>query len=287
MKDKFSVSLPKLKKTCAACNENAHLCGKVLLSKPRFLRATVILAKGLAWLDGRDMISFDDINEAVVYTLPHRLVWIQEDLSYAESLECVPELLQQFNDEMLAWKNRGIFSTLTEVIDSSKKSEPFFEEKKGNELLADIAEIHLLKEFVDETLISVKEDVGKYYLFEGKKANFSRLGDLKNFLVKSGLNAFDKDALLYLIVEENKNLYLTMPVSSDTIEELIDSILLIHKRDKLLIEEKAILGHKFADSVSFDSDLLKIREVKGQIQIITADKAMKDALIKAMGDKVA
>jgi len=206
LSDKFSVSVAKLKKGCAACNENNHLCAKVALSKPRFLRATIILAKGLAWLDGRTEVSFSDMHEAINFTLPHRLVWIQEDLSYSESLDNAPKLVQQFNDEMLTWTTRGIFKELTRIVDSSKKNPPVFEEKAGGELLRDIVEIHILKDFILETLDSIKGEVIKVYLLTGRKETFISLEELKAFLEQSGLNPFDKSDLLFSIGKDNPNL---------------------------------------------------------------------------------
>ena len=285
VEDKFSLSLPKLKKLCAGCNENAHLCAKVLLSKPRFLRATIILAKGLAWLDGRNTISFDDINQAITYTLPHRIVWIHEDLSYAESMNQLPELLQQFNDEMLAWKNRGIFSTLTQITEASKKSIPVYEEKLGTELLADVSEIHLLKEFVSETLESIKEDIARYYLEEGKKTSFDTLIELKKFLTQSGLSVYEKDELLFSVASYQKRLFLSYPVTSDNVERLIRTLIKLHKKRKLRIEDTPVLEHKFSDSVAFDSDLVKIRELAGEIQILVTDKLVKEIVEKGMSGK--
>lgn len=278
--DKWSVSTAKMKKLCAACNENNHLCGKVLLSKPRFLRATIILAKGLAWLGGRSVVTFEDINEAIHYTLPHRISWIQEELSYAESLELVPELTQQFNDEMLAWKNRGIFAELSKIIEGSKKTPPIYEEKIGQSLSADVLEIHLLKEFIAETLQSVKEDIGRFYVVEGIKADHGALSELKGFLEQSGLGDFDREELIYAIASTSKKLSFTIAVSGENIEKLIDTLLALHKKEGIVIDEKMLLTRKFGESIAFDSELMKMKEHLGIIQMLFEDMTIKTAFVK-------
>ena len=278
--DKWSVSVAKMKKLCINCNENGHLCARVLLSKPRFLRATIILAKGLAWLGGRNIVTFEDINEAIQYTLPHRITWIQEDLSYAESLESVSELMQQFNDEMLAWKNRGIFSELAKVIEGSKKTPPVYEEKIGRDLFADVSEIHLLKDFVAETLQSAKEDIARYYLAEGVISGYETLTDLKQFLEQSGLEAFEKEELVYEIILRSKKLYYSVPSTPENIEKLVDTLIALHKKEQILIDDKMLLTRKFGESVAFDSELVKIREHLGEIQILFEDKLHRSTFIK-------
>jgi len=283
IQDKFSISPLKLKKLCASCNENEHLCAKVALSKPRFLRATIILAKGLAWLEGKNSVGFNEINEAIKYTLPHRITWIQEDLSYAESLEVVPELVQLFNDEMLAWKNRGVFSELAKVIEAGKREVPYFEDKIGNELLADVSEIHLLKEFVSETLQSVKEGVAKYYLEEGNKKDFKTLSDMAQFLEQSNLNPYDKDKLLFDIGFMNKKLYLEFIESPENVVKIIETILELHKAQMTKVDDRLTLEKKLSESLNFDSELMKMRDYLGEIQILFENKVLRDSFSKLMG----
>ena len=278
--DKWSISTAKMKKLCAACNENAHLCGKVCLSKPRFLRATIILAKGLAWLGGRSIVSFQDVNEAIHYTLPHRITWIQEELSYAESLELIPELSTQFNDEMLAWKNRGVFSELAKIIESSKKTPPVFEEKIGQSLSADVSEIHLLKEFVTETLASVEEDIGKFYVTEGVRSDFDSLTDLKSFLEQSGLGAFDKEELTFAIATQSKKLFFSLPNTAENIENLVSCLIALHKKEGASIDDEMLLTRKFTENVAFDSELMKIKESLGEIQLLFEDEELRAAFLK-------
>lgn len=279
IQDKWAVSTAKMKKICANCNENSHLCAKVALSKPRFLRATVILAKGLAWLDGRDTVTFKDINEAIMYTLPHRLAWIQEEKSYSESLEGVNELVQQFNDEMLAWKSRGVFTELAKIIDSSRKTPPVYEEKIGRDLLADVSEVHILKDFVSETLASVREDIAKYYINEGIQTDFETLSEMKTFLEQSGLGPFEKEELLFEIGSRNSRLYLSLVLNQDNLEKLVDVLVQIHKKAKVPIESKIVLTQKFVEAVSFDSELLKIRESSGKIEILFRDSTVKNSFL--------
>lgn len=283
--DKFSMSIPKLKKLCAGCNENNHICARVALSKPRFLRATIILAKGLAWLDGHKTISFKDINEAVIYTLPHRLSWIQEELSYAESLEQVPELVQQFNDEMLAWKNRGIFSELSTVIEASKKKPPVFDDKTSSSLSADVSEIHLLKEFVAETVQSVKEGICQYYSKEGEAAKFDSLGKLEGFVEHSNLNPYEKDELVFSIARKQKELCMQFPYASEKVEELIKAVISLHELSNVEIDPKEIFLKKFSEAILFSSELMKIREESGEVQIIFKDSRTKKMFLDLWEEK--
>jgi len=252
----------------------------VLLSKPRFLRATIILAKGLAWLGGRSVVSFDNINEAIHYTLPHRIIWIQEDLSYAESLELMPELTQQFNDEMLAWKNRGIFSELAKIIEGSKKTPPVYEEKIGQSLSIDVSEIHLLKEFVAETLQSVKEDISKFYVIEGATEDFDTLTELKQFLEQSGLGPFERDEIIYAITCTSSKLFFSVPSTSENIEKLVIVLVAFHKKEQVLIDDKMLLERKFGESLAFDSELMKMREYQGEIQMLFEDKTRRNAFVR-------
>jgi hypothetical protein len=284
--DKFSMSIPKLKKLCAGCNENNHICAKVALSKPRFLRATIILAKGLAWLSGRKTISFKDINEAVIYTLPHRLSWIQEELSYAESLEMVPELVQQFNDEMLAWKNRGIFSELSTVIEASKKKPPVFDDKTSSSLTADVSEIHLLKEFVAETIQSVKEGICRYYSEGGESTKFSSLGKLEEYVEHSNLNPYEKDDLIFSIARKQKELCIQFAYSSDKVEKLIQAVIVLHKSFNVEVDSKEILMKRFSEAILYCSELVKIREESGEIQIIFKDPDTKKMFLNLWEEEI-
>jgi hypothetical protein len=227
------------------------------------LRATIILAKGLAWLTGRDTVTLEDVQEAIYYTLPHRLVWIQEELSYEESLQRIPELIQQFNDDMLAWKNRGIFTQLGRVIEASKKIPPVYEEKIGQDLLADVTEIYLLKQFVSETLETVKQDVCNFYIHEAKNQTFKTLKEVRQFLEQSGLNVYDKEMMLFDITPPN--LSLVLPLDLD---RLVTVLVTFHKQNKVSIDPPKVLLERLADSQSFESDLVKLHEYKGSIKIL-------------------
>jgi len=278
VKDKWSLSTAKLKKMCLNCNEVNHLCSKVCLSKPRFLRATILLSKGLAWLNGRDTVTFQDINEAILYTLPHRLAWIQEELSYSESLEKVHELVQQFNDDMLVWKNRGVFSQLAKIIESSKSVPPKYEDKIGQELSADVSEIHILKEFITETLNSVKEDVSSYYFVEASNKTYKTLKELEEFLEKSGLSPFERDALAFKI--SPPNLSYIIPNNPENIEKLIDTLINWHTREQVTIDDKTILERKFSEAIIFDSELVKIQEETGSAKLLFPDEKKRNAFVK-------
>ena len=275
VKDKWSESLARMRKLCSACNENAHLCAKVMLSKPRFLRATVILAKALAWLKGKKSVSLNEVYEAIKYTLPHRLTWIQEEKTYIESLEAVQELVSQFNDEMLAWRNRGIFDDLAKVVEASKQVPPRYEDRLAQRVATDVSEVHVLSDFVRETLEAVKKEIKQYYYAQGTNTHFRTLNELKEFLEQSGLDVFDRDQLLFDIALCQQHLSLVIAHTSDNVKGLVNALTLLHKEKKIKIEPKRILLQRFSERVSFDSPLLKIREKDGMIHIIFEEESIK------------
>jgi len=279
VKDKFSMDPAKLRKLCSGCNENNHLCAKVSLSKPRYLRATIILAKGLAWLDGRDYVQFQDIYKASKYTLPHRIVWLEDEKTYHESFEEVNELIQSFNEEMLVWKNRGLFNSLGKVIKSSQKEPPYFEEELLASLAADVSEIHVLKSFVQEIHDIARTRVKDYYLREGKEKKFRSIQQIKNFLSSSGLSTFDVDDLVFKIALPT-SLGIIFTKSSDNVNKLIDAIADLHRHRKKTIDPKLALSRRFEEKVIFESDLLKIRENerKRKIEIVCANKEIAEEL---------
>jgi hypothetical protein len=267
--DKFSMSPAKLRKVCAACNENEHLCAKVCLSKPRFLRATIILSKGLAWLDGRREVRFSDLNEAIPYTLPHRLSWITEELSYAEALEEIQRLVQQFNDDMAAWRNRGIFSTLAAIVDKSKQKPPVYAEKEANSLLAEVSEVHLLKDFVGETLTSLVTNVSAFYLEEGRKKTFATLEELVNYVQPSGLNPYDKDDLIFAIAATQK--FALQAENTDTnLLKIGDAIMEYSQREGLTVDE-AMLRSQLREKSGYDCPEVKVKIDKDDIIFIFPD----------------
>ena len=285
VKDKFSINPAKLKRLCAGCNEKEHLCSKVAMSKPRFLRATILLAKGLAWLKGKKTVSFEEINEAIPYTLPHRLVWLDEEKTFEESLEAVPDLVQQFNDDMLAWRNRGIFSKLARIVAASKEEEPYFERDLASSLLADVQEIHVLKGFITETLEEVRKKIFSYYLERAKEEKWKHLKEIKNFVERSNLLPYEREDLVFEIALNVSSLSHKMENNPENIEKIIQAIETLHKKKKIPIDTEEVLRRRFKERVGFETDLIKIREKINEIRIVFSEPTIRRSFLKLLGEK--
>ena len=283
VKDKFAIDPAKMRKICSGCNENNHLCAKASLSKPRYLRATIILAKGLAWLNDRQYVTFEDIYKASKYTLPHRIVWLDKEKSYHESLESIDELIQTFNEEMLVWKNRGFFSSLSKAIKSSEKDPPFFEEEVLKSLLADVSEVHLLKSFAEEILEEVKNRVKTYYLKESEGKKFNTIKQIEKYLSSSGLSPFDIDDLVFKIGLPTP-LGVKLAKTNENIDKLTEAIEDLHKARKKVVDPVLALNKRFSEKVVFESDLMKIRENenKRQIEIVCENKRIAEELLERL-----
>ena len=283
--DKFSLNPARLRKLCASCNEKEHLCSKVALSKPRFLRATILLAKGLAWLKGKKAVSFEEVNEAIPYTLPHRLVWLNEEKTFEESLKTIPELVEQFNNDMLAWKNRGVFSKLARIVTASKEKEPFFERDLASGLLAEVQEIHVLKSFVSETLEEIKKRIYKYYLEKAKEKKWRRLKEIRDFIEKSNLPPYEREDLVFEIASHVPSLSYRTENTPESIEKIIQALVTLHRKKNISIDKEEVLQERFRERVDFESDLIKVREEINEIKIVFPSPSLRRSFLKFLGEK--
>ena len=66
---------------CHKCIFRDHeICSKYALQPNRFMRSTILLAKSLAWFEGSRRVRLEHVRKACKYTLPLRLVIINESL---------------------------------------------------------------------------------------------------------------------------------------------------------------------------------------------------------------
>jgi len=257
---KFDVSRAKMHTLCAECNQREHLCAKVALSKPRFLRSTVLLSKALGWFEGRDYVSEDDVFKAIKYTLPHRLVFLKEEKTIFEATRELPELIQEFIDDFNNWEQRQIFTKLEKIIQKAKDpKDPTFDQAAANVLLSEVAEHLAINNYVTEAIQRVKEAVKRRYkdiLMETERT----VDEMKSILAKSGLDPYEKGQILEDIISRNKLLTFYYPIDrrdSKTIVKLAEAVRQLHQEEgELKIKSRARLIKQFKREVSFNSDLL-------------------------------
>ena len=96
--DKFSVlsEIP-----CPRCTFRGHLCSKFAIAPTRLIRSTLSLAKALAWLYGKKTVTHDLALKALKYTLPLRLVVIDE--AYKTKLASLKEASGTAVKEFTKW----------------------------------------------------------------------------------------------------------------------------------------------------------------------------------------
>ena len=118
--DKFSVleSLP-----CNTCPFRQHrLCPKYALQPNRFIRSTTLLAKALAWLEGLNEVRLEHVRKAVKYTLPLRLVLINEALKHR--IPTLKALVRQCIKDFDVWcreRGRYFIEALEQVFKALKE----------------------------------------------------------------------------------------------------------------------------------------------------------------------
>jgi len=276
---KFDISRARMHTLCAECNQKEHLCAKVALSKPRFLRATILLAKALAWFDEREEISEEDIFMAIKYTLPHRIIFLKEERTIFEAERALPDLVQQFIDDFNNWESRRIFQRLEDIITKAKDpKEPVFDNAASNELLNETSEHLAINNYITEAIERVKEAVKKRYR-EILMQSSGNLEDMKTTLGKSGLDLYEKGQILEEIIGQNPNLTFYYPIDrreEKALGNLINVLRKIHKEQgDLTIKTKARLMKQFKKEISFVSDLLIIKEERGRIKITTSTPELK------------
>jgi len=279
---KFDISRARMHTLCAECNQKEHLCAKVALSKPRFLRATILLAKALAWFDEREEISEEDIFMAIKYTLPHRIIFLKEERTIFEAERALPDLVQQFIDDFNNWESRRIFQRLEDIITKAKDpKEPIFDNAASNELLNETSEHLAINNYLTEAIERVKEAVKKKYR-EILMQSSGNLEDMKTILGKSGLDLYEKGQILEEIIGQNPNLTFYYPIDrrdETALGNLINALRKIHKEQgDLTIKTKTRLMKQFKKEITFASDLLIIKEERGKVKITTATPDLKKKL---------
>jgi len=286
---KFDISRAKMKSFCGECNENKSLCAKVALSKPRFLRATILLAKALAWFENRDFIERDDLYTAVKYTLPHRIIFLQEEKTIFEAEKEVPEILQTFNDNMTKWETRSIFKKLDDLILAGKDPiSPKFLQQEANDLSSEVAEDLPIKNYVTEAMEAIQKSVKESYLKILGQKNLTNKEDIKKELDTSGLTPYDKAEIIDKLLEQNSQLTFFWPIdrkNDQEIEKLAKALETLHSvESQLKMKTLPLLIRQFKREIRFSSDLLNISEERNRVKIVCSSPSIKnklEALLKA------
>lgn len=287
---KFDISRAKMHTLCAECNQKGHLCAKVALSKPRFLRATILLSKALAWFEGRKEISEEDVFISVKYTLPHRLIFLQEEKTIFEAERALPELLQEFIDDFNNWEARGIFKRLESLILKAKDPKnPYFDQDEVNTLSSEVAEHLAINNYVKEAIGRIQEAVKKRYRAILTKTPSASIDEMKEILGKSGLDLYDKGQILDEITTQREDLTFHYPMDrrdKAKLEQLVEAIRKLHKDEGIVkIKSKARLLKQFKREISFTSDLVIVKEERGKIQLTAANPQLKKKLEILLGRK--
>lgn len=269
-KSKFDVSRAKMNLLCQECNQKEHLCSRVALSKPRFLRATILLSKALAWFEGREEIIDEDLFSSIKYTLPHRLVFLKEEKTIFEAEREIPELIQEFIDDFNNWEARKIFQKLEKIILKGKDpEEPFFDQESANALLDEVSENLAISNYTTEAIERVKEAVKRKYredLMKSKKT----VKEMKEVLARSGLDIYSKGEILEELISNNTNLTFLYKLDRrdpDSLSRIVEALKTLHREKSIRIESKKLLLKHFMREVSFDSKLITLKEERGKIRI--------------------
>jgi len=120
--DKFSVfeHLP-----CMNCTfKNHKLCSKYALQPSRFIRSTIMLAKAIAWLNNSRKVKLKHIRKAVKFTLPLRLIIINESLKH--SVPTIKSLVNQCIRDFDEWSSeigKKFLDELSSLINSIEQLE--------------------------------------------------------------------------------------------------------------------------------------------------------------------
>jgi len=276
---KFTLTKAKLSVLCQECNKKESICARVSCSKPRFLRATTLLSKSLAWYDGRDTLTFEDVITASRYTLPHRLVFISKEENLVDSQKEIQTLVTMFNESMENWRNRDIFNRLEKIIvTSSDENNPMFLDKEANELLVELQEDLPIFNYSKELIEFTKGKVKKGMLKKALALKPTEVEDFRDELDKSGLDAYMKREILETIPTlANALIYKTRFDKSDSKQraKLVEMIIQVHKANTVPIEPKTQLEDRFRTYIKFKSSLMEIREEAGDIKIVCLSEKLK------------
>jgi len=276
---KFTLTKAKLQVLCNECNKKESICARVSCSKPRYLRATTLLAKALAWYDGRDIVTFEDVITATKYTLPHRMVFIAKEDTLVDTQKEIQNLITLFNESMENWRNRDIFNRLERIIDACSNAEkPIFPEKDANELLVELQEDLPIFNYTKELIDYSKGKVRRAMM---KKAQDLKPADVETFrdeLDASGLDSYIKREILETIPTlANALIYKTRLEKNNAKErgKLVDMIIQIHKDNNIPIEPKTQLEDRFRTYIKFKSSLMEIREEAGEVKIVCLTEKLR------------
>jgi len=277
---KFDISRAKMHTLCAECNQNQHLCAKVALSKPRFLRATLLLGKALAWFENRGEISEEDVFTAIKYTLPHRVIFLKDEKTIFEAERILPEILQEFIDDYNNWEARGIFKKLENIIVNAKTPEkPFFDKEGSNVLLSEVAEHLAISNYVKEAVARIQEAVKRSYKKILKDNPPNTIQEMKEILTESGLDLYEKGQILEELLSQNPNLTFRYPLDRRDLKALghvADVLIKLHKEaGNTEIRTKKALLRKFKREITFSSNLVSIAEERGKIRITATTPQLK------------
>ena len=200
-RDKFSISRARLKMFCAECNRKESICSRASCSKPRFLRATALLAKALAWYRGEKIVGFNDILEAIKFTLPHRLLFSKET-SILEGEKEIQTIVTMFNEQMEMIKNRGILQKLEKIrskaLDDDK---PVFLQQEANDLKLDLQEDLPYLNYALELIDYSKKRVQRFYEKKAESIDPKNLKEFRDELDEAGLDAYAKKDIIESIEE--------------------------------------------------------------------------------------
>lgn len=198
---KFDISQAQLSIKCKECNRNQCICARVGLSKPRFLRATVLLAKALAWFDGRQEVIWEDLYTAIKYTMPHRLIFLQKQVNILDTQKEIEEILRMFNEDMEQWRNRGIFNKLADITTASKQPIPRFLSEDAQAVMVEVQEDLPILNYAKEVIALAKRRVETYYKQKAMSDDITpeKLDEFRDELDASGLDEYSKADILEIL----------------------------------------------------------------------------------------
>jgi len=200
-KSKFDIGQATMSIKCKECNRNQSICAKVGLSKPRFLRATVLLSKALAWFDNRKEVVWQDIFTAIRYTMPHRLIFLQKQVGMLDAPNEIQELMRVFNEDMEQWRNRDIFNRMEKIILASREAVPKYLKEDIQALLIEIQEDLPILNYVKEVTLNAQNKVRTYYENIAKSGSISpeKIDEFRDELDASGLDEYSKTEILSVL----------------------------------------------------------------------------------------
>jgi len=284
---KFDISRARMHTICAECNQKGHLCAKVALSKPRFLRATILLSKALAWFEGKDTIAEEDIFTSIKYTLPHRVIFLADEKTIFEAEQILPELLQEFIDDFNNWEARGIFKQLEFIIKKAKDpGQPVFDRESANALISEVTEHLAINNYVKEAIERIQEAVKRKYKRILDENPTSSMEEMKKILANSGLDLYEKGQILEEIIAKNADLTFYYRLDRRDLKKLgrlVNAVRKLHiDEGEEKIKSKIRLTKQFKREINFSSNILILREERGRVRITASEPKLKKKIEKLL-----